>query len=315
MTQLGEARAARNDGTYDRALRLYRCVPPEDRPLAQSEAFNSLLELASCRCVVDDLMRELRWDPTRYHGLAHLDAAVLERVDANGLREALVGFRAGPAAAEFARALAAAELADTSFSEAELVRRLEQRGIAVAGGVRLAVAHAYARAGELDLAVAELKAVVLEAAAEIAAWCELTEAALAGGGTTDAMAYAPFAVQLRRNRANLSGNCPEVFLRYAGYHIFFGAGMFGAVRPNPLDRPYAGNSRILRAWHRFRRRRCRWLTLEGARQLAQIVFLWQAPDVVVARSERLVELLAVLDRWVRRRQVRRACLRWVRGIG
>jgi hypothetical protein len=238
---LKTARAMRGAGDYHRALKLYRCAPPHQRPIAERESYDCMLELASCRRVIDDLMAGLGWRRDRYGGFGHLEARAIHHADTAGLCGAFVALRRVDGARALARAVIASELVGPQTPGRDAADRLAELGIAVRGGVRLAVAQAQMRAGRYDDALANLRVVVVEAPSQMLGWHALAVMLLKRGRRAEAMVPAHLATQLPRNRPNVYAGSSEPVLRYRGHAVFFSNGGFVAYpaaprRPAYLDR-------------------------------------------------------------------------------
>jgi hypothetical protein len=222
------ARAARNAGDYDKALRHAEYTAALDDPDG-GEPWQWLLELAISRRVVDDLMAQLQWQPGSYRGFSHIDLATLGCADANGLWQAFSTMaRTGKVPPRAVSAMAD-ELVDSGHSEEATRELLEGVGCSMAGDVRLVLARECQREGRLDAAVQHLEASLKEAPTRSLGWRALVLALLAQGQIDSAMTHAYFATQLRRDDLNLFGDRGEGSLTYCGHRIFFIDGVFYSV--------------------------------------------------------------------------------------
>jgi len=318
---LRSARAARDAGDYDQALRLFACVPAFDR---KTEAFECLQELTISRRVVDGLMGELNWERARYRGFAHLDESALRQSNTAGLRKAFMDLRVSGVDTALARASMADELVDRHEAPDEALKDLGDLGLPIAGGVRLAVARAYERAGRSDAALDHLRSAVAEAPLQVAGWTALTTALLASGRVDEAMRYGYVATQLRRSRPDLYAGDEFPVIQYCCYKIFFGGrafekglfqdDVFVAIRISKSRLAYSddqpvgsGNSASptqRTSQIRYQRLRRRFRMLFDRSWLRWVIALrrWVRG---VAISGDFVELIAMLDRRIFRRQKQR----------
>jgi hypothetical protein len=295
---LSAARAARGAGDYHRALRLYRCVPAYQRTLAERESYDCLLELTSCRRVIDDLMARLNWQRERYGGFGHLDRALVRHADTAGLCDAFVALRRVGGARALARASMAGELLGQRQPDDAAMDQLGDLGIRVRGGVRWEVAQAQMRVGQSAAALANLRAVVVEAPSQMLGWHALALMLLRRGQRSEAMVPAHFATQMPRNRPNVYADSGEPVLRYRGHAVFFSEGGFSAFRaprrrayrdPEPAESIDPG----ARPWSTRVRAFCR--AVATARALQRLRGLLGPRVGIVARSEDLAELIVMLD--------------------
>jgi hypothetical protein len=230
---LTAARDARRAGSYDKAMRLYRCVPYHVRSAAYPEFYRCRLELTIAQRVVGDFLNELGWSCDQYEGFTYLEPHALGNADTAGLEATFTELSASGCVKgddiRYMRASLADEAIRDSGSEDAARATLEHLGCPIQGGVRLALARVCLRARRLSAAVAELRNLVIEAPLQPIGWNGLAITLLAEGEAGAALVHAQMAALLHRNRPDLNTSWLGLAFKYRGYDIFFVRDKFCAV--------------------------------------------------------------------------------------